>query len=76
MDKIGQRNRVIAIFYKENRIYTDKMKLNILRLLRGRSAVRIRPGTPYKSKSYREIILGMIKNIIFGITKSIARLLK
>ena len=46
MDKIGQRNRVIAIFYKENRIYTDKMKLNILRLLRGRSQVQILPGTP------------------------------
>ncbi|PJE05933.1 MAG: hypothetical protein CK430_15115, partial [Legionella sp.] len=52
MDKIGQSNRISAIFYKGFRILLDNVKLNILRLLRGRSEVQILSGTPMKSMDY------------------------
>jgi hypothetical protein len=52
MDKIGQGNRINAIFYKEFRVLLDNIGLNALPLPRGRSEVRILSGTPIKSMGY------------------------
>jgi hypothetical protein len=49
MDKIGQSNRINAIFYKEFMVLLDNIGLNIFRLLRGRSEVQILSGTPMKN---------------------------